>query len=221
MADIFGGTKVNMGISLLEGIGMGLVLSMIVGPVFFALIQNSIENGFRHSVFMALGILLSDSIYVLISYFGVSYLTNNPFFKAGLGYVGGAIMIGFGIVSFVKKGTPRPNSGGLPVQETPKRRRGFIKGLSLNGVNPFVFLFWISVAGLVQLRTRYTPIDIFLYYLGVLLTVFSIDLVKAYIAKKLSKFITPKLMLNMNRIVAVVLVVFGVRLLKFAIEQSV
>lgn len=206
--------------AIIEGVGMGLVLSMIIGPVFFALIQNSIEYGFRQSVFMAMGILLSDSIYVMISYFGVSYLGKIPMVEASLGYAGGIIMIGFGIVSFVKKGVQRPNSGGLPVQEVPKKRHGFLKGLSLNGVNPFVLLFWISVAGLVRLRASYTAMDVFFYYVGVLLTVFSTDLLKAYIAKKLRKFITPKLMLNLNRLVAVLLVFFGLRLLKYAIDQS-
>jgi len=209
-----------MGLSLLEGIGMGLVLSMIVGPVFFALIQHSIEYGFKHAMFMAMGILFSDTVYVLISHFGVSYMVNNPTVKLSLGYAGGAIMIGFGIVSFVKKGIQRPNSGGIPMQELPRKRKGFFKGLSLNGVNPFVLLFWISVAGLVQVKKNYTDSDVFLYYAGVLTTVFSIDLLKVYIAKQLRKYITPKLMMNINRVVAVVLVIFGVRLLKFAIEQS-
>ncbi|AWW31652.1 LysE family translocator [Echinicola strongylocentroti] len=209
-----------MGGSLVEGIGMGLVLSLIIGPVFFALIQNSIEHGFRISMFMALGILLSDTVYVVISYFGVSFLTNNPAFKAGLGYVGGAIMIGFGLASFFKKGVSRPNSGGVSQKTPPRRRKGFLKGLSLNGVNPFVLLFWISIAGVVQLKKRYGPGDVFVFYVGMLLTVFSVDLLKVYIAKRLSKFITPRLMMHMNRAVGVILVVFGIRLLWYAVSKS-
>ncbi|QDH79460.1 LysE family translocator [Echinicola soli] len=209
-----------MGFSLVEGIGMGLVLSLIIGPVFFALIQNSIEHGFRNSMFMAMGILLSDTVYVAISYFGVSYLTNNPAFKAGLGYVGGAIMISFGLASLFKKAVSRPNSGGLPHKTPPSRRRGFFKGLSLNGVNPFVLLFWISIAGMVHLKKRYAAGDIFGFYLGMLLTVFSTDLLKVYIAKRLSKFITPKLMMYMNKTVGVILVVFGVRLLWYALSKT-
>lgn len=208
-----------MGFSLVEGIGMGLVLCLIIGPVFFALIQNSIEYGFRHSVVMALGILVSDSIYVVISHFGVSYLTHNPSFKAGLGYVGGAIMIGFGLASFFKKTFNRPNSGGVLAKDPPRRMKGFLKGLSLNGVNPFVLLFWISIAGMVQLKKRYSEGDRLLFYGGMLLTVFSTDLLKAYIAKRLSKFITPIFMLYMNRAVGVILVVFGIRLLWYAVSK--
>lgn len=209
-----------MGISLIEGVGMGLVLSLIIGPVFFALVQNSIENGFRHSMVMALGILVSDTIYVLISYFGVSFLIHNTAFKAGLGFAGGAIMIGFGVVGFVKKGIQRPNSGGLSVEPMPKKRKGFFKGLGLNGINPFVMLFWISVASMVQLKQRYTEGDVLLFYGGMLLIVFSTDLLKAYIARRLSKFITPTFMLYMNRAVGIILVVFGIRLLWYAVSRS-
>jgi threonine/homoserine/homoserine lactone efflux protein len=204
--------------AFLEGIGMGVVLSLIIGPVFFALIQNSIENGFRHSIFMALGILLSDSIYVLISYFGVSFLAGNPYFNVILGYLGGSILIGFGVFSFVKKGMDRPSTGGV-VSGKPKRRTGFFKGLGLNGVNPFVLLFWVSVAGLVNLKENYGSWDKAVYYVAVLVTVFAIDLLKAYLAETLSKYITASLMLKLNRTVAVLLVIFGIRLIGYAIVQ--
>lgn len=209
-----------MDIALLEGVGMGLVLSLIIGPVFFALVQNSMEYGFRNSLFMALGILASDSVYVIVSYFGVGILANNSALKAGLGYVGGMIMIGFGIANFLKKNVQRPNSGGLVANEKPKRRKGFLKGLSLNGVNPFVLLFWISIAGMVQLKKKYQGAEVFFFYGGMLLTVFGTDLVKAYVAKKLSKFITPRFMGYLNKIVGIVLVIFGIRLIWFAMNKA-
>jgi threonine/homoserine/homoserine lactone efflux protein len=202
-----------------EGIFMGLVLSLIIGPVFFALIQHSLTYGFRHALFMALGILLSDSIYVLVSHFGVSSLSQNPLVETILGYAGGVILIGFGVLTFIKKGVNRPNSGGFGSAKT-KKRSGFLKGFSMNGINPFVLLFWISVAGLVSLKDHYSREDVWMFYLGILGTVFSIDLLKAYIAKSLSQFVTAKLMLNLNRMVAVVLVIFGTRLIYFAFQNQ-
>ncbi|TVP43639.1 MAG: LysE family translocator [Mongoliibacter sp.] len=205
--------------ALLEGIGMGLVLSAMIGPVFFALITNSIENGFRHTVVLALGILFSDLIYVLITYFGVSFFSQNPYFEIILGFVGGIILIAFGINSFFKKNLSRPNSGGLPLPKAGKTK-GFFKGFSINGVNPFVLLFWISIAGLVSLKDKFGRADITLYYIGILGTVFSIDLLKAYVAKQLRAFITPRVMGLLNRVVGVLLVLFGLRLIYFALERQ-
>lgn len=204
--------------NVLEGIGMGLLLSLIIGPVFFALIQNSILKGFKYAVAMAAGVIFSDALYVVISYFGVSALARSPNIEIWLGYLGGAFLIGFGIVSFFKKGMERPNSGGIAINE-PKKRFGFLKGFSLNGINPFVLLFWGSIAGLVQLRDDFTTLDIWGYYLGILITVFCIDVAKAYGAQKIKRFITARLMMYLNRGVAIVLIGFGIRLLKFAMES--
>lgn len=196
---------------------MGIILSLIIGPVFFALIQHSMTYGFRHAVVMALGILVSDAIYVLISNVGFQWLSANPFFKSALGLGGGLILVGFGIISFRKRNVQRPNTGGV-LSKSFSKRKGFLKGLSLNGINPFVLLFWISVAGLVNVRRDLTAYDKILYYVGVLVTVFAIDILKAYVAKYLSRYITPRLMLKLNRLVGMVLIVFGFRLVYFALQ---
>lgn len=205
--------------NIVEGIGMGLLLSLIVGPVFFALIQNSVTNGFKYAVAMALGILVSDAIYVCLSYSGVSALSNLPHIETWLGYAGGIFMIGFGVVSFVKKGLTRPNTAGITLNKA-KKRIGFLKGFSLNGINPFVLLFWASIAGLVQIKDEYTVADVWGYYMGILMTVFLIDVAKAYGANKIKRYITAKLMMYLNRGVAIVLVIFGIRLILFAMNNQ-
>ncbi|MDA0314685.1 MAG: hypothetical protein O3A40_05240 [Bacteroidetes bacterium] len=44
--------------AILEGIELGLLLSMMIGPVFFALITTSIDHGFRQAAILALGVFL-------------------------------------------------------------------------------------------------------------------------------------------------------------------
>lgn len=198
--------------ALLEGVGMGLVLSLMVGPVFFALITASMEQGFRYAFVLALGILVSDLIYVALTFFGVSFLTASPKVETTLGYVGGMILIGFGIRFFGKKDATRPNSGGIPLPKA-KKRTAFIKGFGINGINPFVMLFWISIASLVSLKSTWNNSDVISYYFGLLITVFGIDLLKAFIAGKLSHLMTPKLRLNLNRGVGVLVSYFGLKMI--------
>lgn len=198
--------------SLLEGIGMGLLLSLMVGPVFFTLITASMEQGFRHAFVLALGILVSDLIYVAITFFGVSYLTESPVLEKVLGHVGGAILVGFGISFWRKKQTVRPNSGGIPVPKA-KKRTAFVKGFGINGINPFVMLFWISIASMISLKTTWNDSDVISYYFGLLFTVFGIDLLKAFIAGKLSHLMTPKLRMILNRGVGVLVCYFGLKMI--------
>ena len=54
---------------VLNGIIFGFLLSFLLGPAFFVLIETSIKKGFKSAVFLDLGILLSDAIYLLASLF--------------------------------------------------------------------------------------------------------------------------------------------------------
>ncbi|RAI94145.1 LysE family translocator [Algoriphagus yeomjeoni] len=202
--------------ALLEGVSMGLLLSAMIGPVFFTLIQSSLEKGFRYAAMVALGILTSDTLYVLLTFYGVKFLAEATYFESILAYVGGAILIGFGISYLVKKQGAKPDA---MVEELhrAKKRNAFLKGFSINGINPFVLLFWISIASLVHLKPAFDNTDIWSYYLGILLTVFVIDLIKAYIAQKLAQFVTPKFMFWLNKAVGIVMIGFGIRLIWFAV----
>lgn len=204
--------------ALLEGISMGLLLSAMVGPVFFTLIQNSLQNGFRHTAVLALGIFVSDLLYVLLTYFSINLLAKSTYFEVVLGYAGGLVLGGFGVSSIMKKNVNRPNSGGLPVLKDTKKK-GFWKGFSINGINPFVLLFWISIAGLVAIKDNFDRVDVGVFYAGILVTVFLIDLLKAFVAKQLSGFVTPGIMQKLNIAVGVFLVFFGFRLIWFAFEK--
>lgn len=200
-----------MGNSVLEGISMGLLLSVIVGPVFFTLITNSLERGFRYAMVLALGILCSDTLYVVLTYFGIRFLADTTLFEMVLGYVGGAILIGFGMSSLLKKSTDRPNTGGIELPNS-KKRTAFAKGFTINGINPFVLLFWISIASLVSMKEMWSGAQVFGYYAGILVTVFCVDLVKAFVAKQLSRFVTPRLMWILNKAVGVIMIFFGSRM---------
>lgn len=198
--------------SFLEGVSMGLLLSAIVGPVFFTLIQNSMEHGFRYAAMLALGILLSDSLYVVLTFFGIKVLADATYFELVLGYVGGLILVGFGISSLIKKRIRRPNTGGIEISRE-KKRTAFAKGFGVNGINPFVMLFWISIASLVSLKTAWAGGQILNYYAGILLTVFTIDLLKAFTAKQLSNLMTPRLMWLLKKSVGLVMIFYGLRMI--------
>lgn len=201
--------------ALAEGVSMGLLLSAMIGPVFFTLIQSSLENGFRYAMMVAIGILCSDSLYVLLTFFGIKFLADATYFESVLGYMGGAILIGFGISYLVKRQVASSNQV-LDSTSRLKKRSAFLKGFSINGINPFVLLFWISIASLVHIKESFDVVDVWLYYTGILITVFAIDLIKAFIAKKLSKFVTPLFMFWLNKVVGLVMIGFGVRLIWFA-----
>ncbi|MDQ3536718.1 MAG: LysE family translocator [Bacteroidota bacterium] len=201
----------------LNGIFFGFLLTILIGPVFFSLIQTSIERGFKSGASMAVGISLSDSLYIFIVYLGVSPFLENDTFKIGLGVAGGFIMFCFGLYSIMKP---------VPHHTRHRRVKGknnvikqVAKGFMLNGINPFVLIFWLGMVSMGTVKFNYSREDMLVFSAGIILTVFTTDIIKSYIANKLRNLITIRFMQIMNRLVGIVLFIFGFRLFYFAIES--
>lgn len=198
-----------------NGLLFGMLLTILIGPVFFALIQTSIEKGFGSGLSIAIGISLSDALYIFITYFSVSKFLHDERFTISLGIVGGIVMFAFGISSILKP---------VPEQFVYKKIKGknnvlkqIAKGFVLNGINPFVLVFWLGMVSMATVKYRYDLNGVILFFAGILVTVFITDIVKSYIANKLRALITPAFMKIMNRIVGLVLFIFGARLFYYAV----
>jgi threonine/homoserine/homoserine lactone efflux protein len=201
---------------LYKGLLFGLLLSFLLGPVFFALLQTSIENGFKAGLFMAIGVAISDSLYMFITYTGVSFFSDNDQIKIVLGFTGSAIMVVFGIFTFLK---PVPTRGlRQPHFATNNYFRKTLKGFLLNGINPFIFIFWLGVAGMITIELHYSFDQASLFYVGVVAMVLSMDITKAFLATRIRDFITPRFMKILNRSAGIALILFGFRLLYYAME---
>ena len=199
---------------MLSGLGAGLVLAIMSGPVFFALLQTSIEKGFVAGVLFALGVVISDSMYFLIAYFGLSQikLQGGSDIQEILGLVGGVIIIIFGIQLLRK----RPQ---LNAQETPPTAsrnslmRSLGKAFLLNGLNPFVLFYWASIVGALGSEYHFDQKSIFAFFVMCMITVFGTDMLKAYLAQRLRALMTINFMLWLNRIAGGGLTLAGIVLL--------
>ncbi len=200
---------------VINGLLFGLLLCVLIGPVFFALIQNAIEKGFFSGFFMAVGIALSDTIYIFVTYLGISQLTDNPSFNMWLGGVGGTIMLVFGIF-YMFKPIPAKGLKQLHAEET-KWFQQILKGFVLNGINPFVLIFWIGIVSKITVDFEYTTNQAITFFIVLIATVFSVDILKSYFAVKLSQIVTPRFMKIMNRVVGIALVLFSLRLFNFVL----
>ncbi len=199
-----------------NGLMFGLFLTILIGPVFFALIQTSIDKGFRSGAGMAVGIAISDTLYIIIASFSVAAIANSKSFQMWLGLLGGTIMVIFGCASLFK--TVKEPSGDAEIRKADSLFSQILKGFLLNGINPFVLLFWIGVATMVTLEYRYTTDLQLVFFTAIICTVLTLDIVKAFTANKLRRLLSPRFLTWMNRIVGVVLILSSFRLFYFSIE---
>ena len=195
-----------------QGIGYGLLLAMTIGPVFFALIRTSIDKGFRSGAYLAFGIALSDSLAATIVYFGISQFTQNPIFQSVLGYLGGSLMILFGLHPFLKPLSQKKFTPGREFEKV-KGIRFILEGILLNLLNPFVYIIWLVAVSFITMSDNYTSPHHFLFFLGIITTVFSTDILKAYIANKITNFINARMIAIIDKVAGICLLGFGVHLL--------
>lgn len=201
---------------ILKAVFTGVILSLMIGPAFFLLLETSIKKGVRAALAFDLGIFLSDLFYIVIAYifYGeVSKLvsgTHTELLKA----ISGGLFIIYGVISFFKKSKIQSQEEIDNSSNTSKDYLiQFLKGLMLNLVNPMVIFYWFSVMALGTEHGADSWFDNILFIGVLLITFFSIDVLKIMGAKKLRPFITDQLLGSLNRITGAILFLFGVVLL--------
>lgn len=197
---------------VLQGIQFGIVLAFLIGPVFFTILQTSIEKGFFYGIMVAIGVSLSDIIYVVICYLGLTRLIDDPKNHVYMAYFGGGVLTLFGIYHVFVKG--RSKSIFKTSTKEKSSFRYILKGFIINGFSPTVLFFWVGTISLVSLDFGYTQgNDFYVFFGSVLATVFLTDVLKAFLSDRLRNLITTRFIKITNIVLGVVLIVFGMRLM--------
>lgn len=195
---------------IISGIGLGIVLSFLTGPVFFALIKTSIEKGFYAGVALATGVVISDFIYMTITLFGTSLLSFESKYRLPIGVVGSVILLSIGFYYLLKKVEINY------VEESSRIKHAgyFFKGFFMCIFNPFILLYWVSVSsGVYSIYGELSAKQIIPFFGAILITLFGMDTMKAYFAYKLRYKIKQKSIQNLNRIAGIIIIVFALKLI--------
>lgn len=198
--------------ALWSGILLGLLLSILVGPVFFLLIELSLKEGFRSAVFMDIGIILSDGVCILVAYYGMAALLENPKNKLIFILVGSGILFVMGIFKLIPR-KKKPESSEKVLEIQVRRSHPFwlvVKGFFYNFLNPSTIIFWITAVGAAVSLYGAERGLIALRFGTTLAVVFIIDVTKAWFAKKMRQFLSPDKMRKANMIVGAVFVIFSI-----------
>ena len=209
---------------VIQAFSIGFLLSILVGPVFFILLETSITKGFRAAISFDFGVFLSDLLYILIAVMfmeqikGLDTASNKMLFS----FIGGTIFIVYGLFTFFKKAALVENSVidtnevvNMPVSQTKDYIMLGVKGFLLNFANPLVIFYWLSVASFAnQFAPDRSGIGwVFLFISIVLITFFGVDVLKILAAKKLRPLVNQKLLTALNRVIGIVFCLFGVFLI--------
>jgi len=206
---------------IIEGIGLGLIMALMIGPVFFMLINISIKNGFRSAVYFAFGVMLSDAFFITIIEFSkslVGVINENRYWVA---LVGGVVLIAFGLSSIIKK-VKDPKD--IKIESDIGKLDLFleaIKGFVMNSLNPFVLLFWLSISTTLVVSQPSNLRDTVIFFSSTLATIFITDLLKGAMAISLKKVMTVRFISILNKVSGAGLILFGFRLFYLILSNKI
>ena len=206
----------------LQAIGIGFLLSVMVGPVFFVLLETSITKGIRAALALDIGVFISDILYILFALSFVDQITsiNSGENKLIFGFIGGSIFIIYGTFYFFKKSkmvdlTMEAENTSKEVGAAPKDYLLLgLKGFILNIANPAVIFYWLSILSLaaqsVPDNTK-NPNTWILLFISILLgTYFSIDVLKVFTAKRLRTLVNQNLLNALNILIGLIFLLTGI-----------
>jgi threonine/homoserine/homoserine lactone efflux protein len=209
----------------LKGIVTGFILSIMIGPVFFVLLETSITKGIKAALALDFGVLLSDLLYILIAYVFYSEVSDlgSKDNRQVLNVIGGVLFLAYGILNFLKKSHPKEeNSTIQSITNSKDIMVLMVKGFLLNLANPMVIFYWFSIMTLAHsyVESASSNYPIFYFLLVIILTFFSIDTLKIIGAKYLRPLVTNRLLTGLNILIGIVFSVFGIFLIiRSYIEQ--
>lgn len=201
-------------IEVLLGIVCGIVLSLFFsfGPAFFSLLQNSIHYGFKKAFPFVIGICLCDAaiVFLMLTVFAdadMNSVINNIYVAS----IAGAVLAGLGIFTFTRKAQDASEQGSITKfrRAEPRRWAVLLRGFATNFINPLIWVYWVSIITVIAGGSNNSTTELYLFFTGVLVTVFALDSFKCKLASMLQKVITARVLNILNKFTGIFMIAFA------------
>ena len=198
--------------AIINGITLGLVLMISVGPVIFSIIKQSLNNGREGGFSFVAGVWLSDIILIIVSNAFSELVTYMMEYRKLLGIIGSVFLLLMGVFYvFFKKIKLQNPEGGIVKFTKSDVAKIFSSGFLLNTLNPNVFLFWRGTA--TAFASEYSFNDRIIIFSICLVINITADIIKVLMAGKLRSRLTLHNISLINKISGTILIGFGIALL--------
>ena len=202
---------------VLSAIPFGVILAFTIGPVFFVLLETSATKGFKSALIFDLGVMLADILFIIVAFFSTNKLLEKIKDDPNFLVFGGVLLVVYGIISFTKTSKSFRSIFREYHKVEIQKNYGklFLKGFLLNFINVGVLVGWLAFIIIANSFTD-TKGGVMVFLATILVTYFIIDLFKILIAKRLKNKLTPRRIFKTKKIIALVILGFGILLLSQA-----
>ncbi len=199
---------------ILAAIPFGIILAFTIGPVFFVLLETSATKGFKSALIFDFGVILADIVFIIIAFFTTNRLIEKIKDDPNFLIFGGVLLATYGLIAFIKTSKSFRSIVKEYHKIEFKKNYGklFLKGFLLNFINIGVLLGWLGFI-IIGNSIADSQDGVMIFLITILIVYFLVDLGKIAIAKTLKSKLTPRRIFKTKKIIALVILGFGVLLL--------
>jgi threonine/homoserine/homoserine lactone efflux protein len=194
--------------TLLDGFLTGLILQIAIGPVFFLILNISLQKSFVDGLFAVIAVTFVDYLYIALAVAGVGKLLEKTKIKLTLGVISSLVLSIFGIIMILSISRSNPIDSPNSLIES-NYIASFISAFILTISSPLTIVFWTSLFATKAIERGYAQNQLLwfgaaaglatLLFLGSSVTLFSI--IRASIPLALLRIL--------NTAVGLLLIVYG------------
>ena len=194
--------------TIFQNIILGISIAAPIGPASVAIMKNGIKSGFIAALKTAIGVILADTTYILVVYFGVSGFVTIPIVKTFIFICGTVVLFYLGYQTIRGARAEKEKIEGSKIYKNL-----IVQGYLVNISNPVAVVWWLGIFGSTLAATAQdankvlTLIYSLFIVAGILVWHIFLSFVSAYGAKLLSKKVQEIIAI----ISGVVLILYGLR----------
>ena len=199
--------------ALVAGFACGFVVSIPVGPVNLAVINQALRRGFSRAFLVGLGAACAETIYATALLAGHSSILDQPMIRDALRVVAVVVIAVIALRSLLLK--PKPLEASEATAERVDERwhhpRAFLLGFLLTISNLMLVVLWATLSAVLFARewVQAAAADRAACSAGVLLGCSLWFFLLAWFVSRAHRRITPRTLLLLTRVCGVVLLVFA------------
>ena len=202
----------------LNGIFIGLLLQIAVGPVFFYILNLSIQRTSFDGFCAVIAVTLADYIYIVLAIIGVGKLLEKARIKIVLGLLSAFVLIVFGIVMIVSanKSITVNTANSVSVSNYLS---SFLSSFFLTISSPLTIVFWTGLFATKAIEKSYSRNQLIVFGLSAGLATLLFLGMSVIIFSLIKTSISFNVVNSLNIIVGIILITYAaIRFLKIFIS---
>lgn len=200
--------KINKNIkTVIKGLLTGLFLQMAIGPVFFYIINITLQNQISNAMLAVLAVTLADYIYIILALFGLGELMSKQKCNRWLTLVSSIVLLTFGTI-IINKASPLNNISNI--NNFDNGLKTFFNVFILTFSSPVTIIFWTSVFTTKALEHNYKRKELFIFGLSAGMATPLFLSTTVYLFSIIKTNIPSIIIYYANIIVGTVLILYGI-----------